>query len=147
DVDGGHMGRAVLQQTFGEAAGRGADVDAAGAREYPSGGLQGRFDLLGAAADEAGVGAANLQPRQVVVGDRVGGLGDAPVTDPDLAGADEPLGLIARLDESEVDQREVGAFAATHAILPAVQRARVPKRSPCGAGRAAAAASAAANSA
>ena len=106
DVDGDDGFGAVLEEAVGEAAGGGADVDAAGAVDAEVEAVEGFLEFEAAAGDE-GFGVADAEGG--VGGDEVAGFGGGGVVDEDFAGEDEALGLFAGFDEAGGDEEEVEA--------------------------------------
>ena len=102
DVDGRHLGGAVLEEAVGEPAGRGADVEGSEAADLEGEGRQGGLELVAAAAD---VAVAGDQFDRVLGTDLAAGFVGGVAGDPDLAGEDRALRLLAALAESAVDEQ------------------------------------------
>ena len=113
DVDRIDAPRAAREQHLGEAAGRGADVEAdAAGRIEPEMIERGRE--LHAAARHPGMRRRRLQ--RGVGGDLLGRLGDGDAVGGHHAGGDRLLRLGAALEQAALDQQPVGAHALCHGI-------------------------------
>ena len=106
-VDGEDVGGTVLEHAVGEAAGRGADVEAGLAHEVDLPVFEGGFELEAAAADVAEVGSEEAEDSSRV--DRGAGLINLLLVDEDTAGEDESLGSLAGGCQGLVDEELVEA--------------------------------------
>ena len=108
DVDRDHRTRAAREQHVGEAAGRGADVEAGEAVGIEAEGVERRGEL-DPAARGPGVRLARLDPR--VLGERVGGFAHGLAVGADQPGGDRRLRAGAAGEESAFDENKIGALA------------------------------------
>ena len=107
DVDGDDAPRPALQQDVGEAAGRGADVEAGEARGIEGEGVE-RGGELEAPARNVRMGRLRLDRRTVA--DLGRGFAQNLAVDPDEPGGDRRLGAGAAREEASLDEGDVGAF-------------------------------------
>ena len=117
DVDRGDPGGAALEQAVGEAAGRGADVEAVEAADVDPEGVEGGVELEPAAGDES---AALLDLDPLVGGDQLPRLRRplAAAADPDEAGADRARRRGAGRGEAALGQQRVEADASRQVRSP-----------------------------
>src|SRR2546422_105736 len=108
DVHGVHAGGAALEQAVGEAAGRGAHVEADAAGDLHLESVERVGELLAAPAHER---RAPLELDARVSGDQGAGLAPAPAGPEALARQDEAGGLLPALDEPALDDQAVDALA------------------------------------
>ena len=112
DVDGVHMGCAVLEANVGKATCRSADIHADLAVQIGRKGLDGLFQLQAATA---GIGVCAALEMQLVLGlDDLGGFVDASRAHIYLARHDAGLGLAAAFAQAALHQRHVSAQFFTH---------------------------------
>ncbi len=109
DVDGDNGGGAALQEAVGEAAGGGANVEAAQAVRFDAEGVESGFELTPAAAD-VGLKLGEVERRPFV--EHGGGFHEGERSAAGAPGHDEPPGGLARLGEAPVDEQLVGANAS-----------------------------------
>ena len=124
DVDRHDRARAALEQDVGEAAGRGADVEAGEAVRIEVEGDQ-RGGELDAAARGPRMRRARLDVR--VLGERVGGLAHGLAVGADQPGGDRRLGARPAGEQSAFDEKKIGALA--HVGL-AAKRGHFLRRAP-----------------
>ena len=108
-IDGDDGDSATLQEAIGEAAGGGANVEAAEAVRLDAEGVEGGFELAAAAAD-VGLDLGEVERRAFV--EHGGGFHEGERSAAGAPGHDQPPGGLARLGEAPVDEQLVGANAS-----------------------------------
>ncbi len=112
DVDREDAARAAREQDLGEAAGRGADIEADATRDVDRQPVERMGELDPAARDP---GKGGLGRERGIDRDRLGGFAHGRAVGGDVAGRDGGLRLGAAVEQAARHQQKVGPLAGAHA--------------------------------